>query len=170
MELDITYHPAEDRIRLLVHRPERPSEWWLTRRVALRLLQAWANKLEAVPLPPQPVTPWTPAGGPGTLAQQHALLMDAEAPRVERARPITAAAPADGTRLVHTVKLAVSQTGCQLSLVAPSNSVQLRLSRQQAHTLLEALAHAVHQGGWLEANGMPDWLGYAETAPPAPHA
>lgn len=76
-----------------------------------------------------------------------------------------APAPPDGSRLVHSVKLGVRASSCRLTLEASSTQVQLQLSRQQAHSLLDALACAVHQSGWLQTDGVPEWLGHADITP-----
>ena len=40
MKMDVTYHPAQDRIRLCLRFDAQSTDWWLTRRITLRLLQA----------------------------------------------------------------------------------------------------------------------------------
>ncbi len=166
MQIDVTYNAAEDRIRLRLHRPPQPSDWWFTRRITLRLLHGWAHKLEASPLPPLPATSWLPVGGARSVAQQHALLMDVDAPRVQAVPPAEPSSPpalADGARRVRSVSLTVGPTGCQLALKALGESVQWRLSRHEVHSLLEALALAVQRSGWLDGAQLPDWLGRADT-------
>lgn len=161
MELDVAYHAPEDRIRLLIRRPDQPSEWWLTRRATLRLLDGWVQRLESVPLPriaPAPQAPWMPPPVQ-ELGQQHAVLMELDAPRA-RMEPVTRpGSSAASGGLVSTVKLTVSTASCSLQLVAQSHQVDLKLSRKDGHALLEALACAVNRSGWLEGHVLPEWLG-----------
>ena len=51
MKMDVTYHPDQDRLRLCLRTEQQRTDWWLTRRITLRLLQALLKQLERVPLP-----------------------------------------------------------------------------------------------------------------------
>lgn len=59
MKMDVTYHPAQDRLRLCLRNDQQSTDWWLTRRLTLRLLQALLQQLERVPLPTLN-QPWLP--------------------------------------------------------------------------------------------------------------
>ena len=164
MEVDLSYVSLEDRISLCIRRQGDAEHWWLTRRLALRWLQGWADKLAAVPLPAAPQSLWTPGGGPQTTAEQHALLMEVDPPRVQTtaASPSPAAGSSGRLRLLHSVSLSVSQTSCTVTLLAQEHRLALVLTRHEAHSLLEALVQAVKGSGWLEAVPLPDWLGWSE--------
>ena len=161
VELDVAYHAPEDRIRLLIRRADQPSEWWLTRRTTLRLLDGWVQRLESVPLPritPAPEAPWMPPPV-RELGQQHAVLMELDAPRARMEACASLGSPARLGGLVSTVKLTVSASSCSLRLVAQAQQVDLTLTRKDAHALLEALACAVNRSGWLAGHVLPEWLG-----------
>ena len=89
MDIDLTYVPEQDRIRLLARHARQPSEWWMTRPMVLRLLDGWVKQLEAVPMPsppPVPAAPWMPPPVTG-LARQHTVLMEMEPPRSRSTLP-----------------------------------------------------------------------------------
>lgn len=164
MDVDLSYAASEDRIRLSIRRQGAAEQWWLTRRLALRWLQGWADKLSAVPLPALPQAPWTPSGGPQTTAAQHALLMEADPPRVQTTAvsPALSPEPAGGLRLIRSVSLSLSPMSCTVTLVAHEHRLALGLTRHEVHSLLEALVQAVKGSGWLDAALLPDWLGNAD--------
>ena len=48
MELDLSYLPQEDRMRLSLR---GQADWLVTRSLLLRLLPVWIDKLESIALP-----------------------------------------------------------------------------------------------------------------------
>lgn len=161
LEIDLAYDAVEDRLRLSLRGSRPQTDWFLTRRLTLRLLQAWLGKLEEVPLPNLPVAPWMPNLGPRELAQEHALSMEFDGPRLNPQAPRNAAAPF----LVETLNLTVSSTECGLNLVAPQASTRLTFTRRESHAMLEAVAKKARQGGWLDGLALPEWLGQGGSKP-----
>ena len=68
MELDLSYLPQEDRMRLSLR---GQADWLVTRSLLLRLLPVWVEKLESIALPAVGIPL-----GPRNLKQEHALSLE----------------------------------------------------------------------------------------------
>ena len=72
--------------------------------------------------------------------------------------------------LVHSITLAVKPIQCTLLLRTADHQLPLRLSRKDAHALLEGLAQAVLLSGWLKGHVLPAWLGQGASMEPSTDA
>ncbi len=155
MKMDVTYHPTQDRLRLCLRTEQQRTDWWLTRRLALRLLQALLSRLQQVPLPTLN-QPWLPSPGTREIAQEHAMSLEFDALVVDDPGR---APPGQTGLLVETASLTVSPTETRLELVAGKNNARLNLTRMESHALAEALALMARKGEWLTGLELPAWLG-----------
>lgn len=158
MKMDVTYHPNEDRIRLCLRTDQQSTDWWLTRRITLRLLQALLQQLERVPLPTLN-QPWLPRPAEREMAQEHAMSLEFDALVADD--PGRSTQPGQTGLLVDTASLTVSPTETRLELVAGKNNAKLNLTRMESHALVEALALMARKGQWLTSIDLPPWLGQA---------
>lgn len=156
MQIDVTYELEQDRVRLCLRNEQQRSDWWLTRRMVLRLLEGWLGKLEQVPLPAVEAA-WMPKLTARSLDQEHALSLEFNAlyrdPQAPKAQ--------DGGLLVKTIHLSVNPTESRLELVAGDNKAALNLTRKESHTLVEALAQHARKAEWLQGFQLPAWVGVA---------
>lgn len=164
MKMDLTYEPSQDRIRLCLRTGGQQADWWLTRRIALRLLTALLGQLEKVPLPVVDV-PWHPKPTAREIAQEHAMSLEFDAVSVDPAAP---RASQTGL-LVETISLTVGTVETRLELVAGKNNAKLNLTRMESHALAEALALMARKGEWLTGVDLPPWLGQAKPQPQPLH-
>ena len=161
MKMDVTYHPTEDRIRLCLRTEQQRTDWWLTRRITLRLLQALLQQLERVPLPTLN-QPWLPRPAEREMAQEHAMSLEFDALVADDpGRSVQPSQPSQTGLLVDTASLTVSPTDTRLELVAGKNNATLNLTRMESHALVEALALMARKGQWLTSIDLPPWLGQA---------
>ena len=158
MKMDVTYHPAQDRIRLCLRSDAQSTDWWLTLRITLRLLQALLQQLERVPLPTLN-QPWLPRPAEREMAQEHAMSLEFDALVADD--PGRSTQPGQTGLLVDTASLTVSPTETRLELVAGKNNAKLNLTRMESHALVEALALMARKGQWLTSIDLPPWLGQA---------
>ena len=147
MELDLTYLRQEDRLRLSLR---GQADWLVTRRLLLKLLPAWVDKLQKIDLPSVGIPL-----GPRDLGQEHALSLEFDGPKQTNFIPPQAS---DDT-LVIEIKLTVDALGAKLHLIGQGRESQLALTRKESHTLLEMLAQKARLVGWLETAQLPHWLG-----------
>ena len=158
MKMDVTYHPDQDRIRLCLRTDQQSIDWWLTRRITLRLLQALLQQLERVPLPTLN-QPWLPRPAEREMAQEHAMSLEFDALVADD--PGRSTQPGQTGLLVDTTSLTVSPTETRLELAAGKNNATLNLTRMESHALVEALALMARKGQWLTSIDLPPWLGQA---------
>ena len=156
MKMDVTYHPAQDRIRLCLRFDAQSTDWWLTRRITLRLLQALLQQLERVPLPTLN-QPWLPHPAQREIAQEHAMSLEFDALVADD--PGRSTQPGPTGLLVDTATLNVSPTETRLELAAGKNNAKLNLTRMESHALVEALALMARKGQWLTSIDLPPWIG-----------
>ncbi len=157
MKMDVTYHPNEDRIRLCLRTDQQRTDFWLTRRITLRLLQALLQQLERVPLPTIN-QPWLPPAE-REMAQEHAMSLEFDALVADD--PGRSTQPGQAGLLVDTATLNVSPTETRLELAAGKNNAKLNLTRMESHALVEALALMARKGQWLTSIDLPPWIGQA---------
>lgn len=157
MKMDLTYDPGQDRIRFCVRNDEQRSDWWMTRRISLRLLQAFLNQLEKVPLPVLD-KPWLPKTGQREIAEEHAMSLEFDAIRADP----TAPKDSQSGLLVEKVSLTVSPTDTRLELAAGSSNVRFSLTRMESHALIEAVALMARKGDWLVGVELPSWVGQTD--------
>lgn len=154
MKMDLTYEPGPDRIRLCLRADGRQADWWLTRRISLRLLTALLNQLEKVPLPVVDV-PWLPQPRTREIAQEHAMSLEFDAVSVDPKAPKAS----DSGLLVDKISLTVSPAETRLDLSAGTQTTRVNLTRMDSHALVEALALMARKGEWLVGMELPQWVG-----------
>lgn len=157
MKMDLTYDPGQDRIRLCLRTGDEQVDWWLTRRIALRLLTALLGQLEKVPLPVVDV-PWLPKPTSREIAQEHAMSLEFDAVSVDPAAP---KARHNGL-VVETISLTVTPAETRLDLSAGTSSTRVNLTRMDSHALVEALALMARKGEWLLGVKLPHWVGQTQ--------
>lgn len=147
MQLDLTYLPQEDRLRLSVR---GNADWVLTRSFLFRLIDAWLDKLQNVELPDIGI-----ALGPRDLEREHALSLEFDAPKSTN-KPSGSESVRD---LLSEVSLTVDSTGTVLLLKGQQIQTQLTLTRKESHLVLELLAKKAREIGWTDPVKWPPWLG-----------
>lgn len=147
MELDLTYLPQEDRMRLSIR---GQADWLLTRNLLVKLIPAWIDKLLSVDLPDIGI----PLGS-RDLSQEHALSLEFDGPKNTSFKP----AKASIDTLLFEIKLTVDAFGSKLQLLGDVRTSQFDLTRKESHSLLEMLTQKARIVGWLDATYLPDWLG-----------
>lgn len=156
MQIDVSYDPAQDRVRLCLRTEQQRTDWWLTRRLVFRLLEGWLGKLEQVPLPAVDAA-WMPKLAPLSVDQEHALSLEFDAVRRD---PNAPQASEEGF-LVHTINLTVSPTESFMELISGTNNASMTFTRKESHAFVEALAQSTRKSDWLKGYSLPDWLGTA---------
>ena len=139
MDLDLTYIPQEDRMRLSLR---GHLDWLVTRSLLLKLLPAWLEKLQSINLPIVGIPL-----GPRDLAQEHALSLEFDGPQATNLSPTQTSADT----LLFEIKLTVDALGAKLHLMGQGRESQLVLTRKESHTLLEMLAQKARFVGWLDS-------------------
>lgn len=137
------------------------SNWSLTRRLMMRLIKAWAAKLEEVALPS--VFGFLP-NSPRNLLHEHNLALEFDGPQSN----IDALTQIDTNvgLLIEEINLKVSSIQTQVTLRAGSEETTLILSRRETHALLEMLFVKSKHAGWLNAVTFPDWLNRRNSSKP----
>lgn len=153
MNLDISHHPDQDRLRLSLRQGGQRRDWWLTRRLVLAWVESWLAQLQAVALP-------AVAGLelPHDVQTEHRLALEFDGPAPVRV-PAGAAPAPEEQWLLQELTLSVQPTGTVLTLQAAQQQVQIQLTRKESHAVLEMLARKARAAGWLNAPAWPDWLG-----------
>jgi hypothetical protein len=165
MRLSIGYSDSEDRIWI---RTEASNTlWWVTRRLALRLIEQWALLLE------RSLADAEAGGSPedderAKAAARARALARTHGRAVEQARAAKVAPverPPAGVELVNcllaSVDLSAKGGTVRLALKAPGRTEPLAMSRDEAHRFLDALLARCRRSGWYDAK-LPGWLSAPE--------
>ena len=147
MELDLTYLPQEDRMRLSLR---SQADWLITRSLLLKLLSAWLSKLQSIDLPSVGIPL-----GPRDLSLEHALSLEFDGPQSTNFQP---SQPSTDI-LLQEIKLTVDALGAKLHMIGQGRESQLTLTRKESHIVLEMLAQKARGVGWLDSVQLPHWLG-----------
>jgi hypothetical protein len=147
MHLDLTYLPCEDRMLLTVR---GKAAWLLTRKLLVRVVIAWLKKLELVDLPNVGFEL-----GERSIELEHSLSLEFDELRSVEL-PST---PPPDTPLLSEVTLRVDSLSATIVLRGGSQSVGLKMTRKEAHLVLEMLAFKARSAGWTAAVTWPGWLG-----------
>lgn len=137
--------------------------WWLTRRLALRWICSWSERLEATASKEESL--WL-----GPREQRMALEHDLALERDEKPAPAPAPALAasQANRVLASVELHVTGRGTRCLLMGEGARLPLRLTRRQSHRMLAALIRQATLAGWLSTPALPDWLQKSEKTPGSP--
>lgn len=161
MQIDLTYIDSEDRMLLSVNTEKVNLNWWLTRKLMLRFIKAWAVRLEEVALPS--VSGFLP-NVPRNLQQEHSLALEFDGPQPKTDAPNLSKINAG--LLIEEINLKVSSIQTQVSLRGEGKETILKLSRRETHALLEMLFVKSQHAGWLNAVTFPDWLNGHKSSKP----
>jgi hypothetical protein len=138
---------------LTVNAEKYKLNWWLTRKLMLRLIKVWVEKLEEVALPSVPS--FLP-DFPRNLQQEHILALEFDGPQPKTDTPPQINAK-DGL-LIEKINLRVSSLQTHVSLRGVGEETTLKLSRRETHALLEMLFVKSKHAGWLKTVTFPYWL------------
>ena len=153
MQIDLIYIDSEDRMLLTVNAEKYKLNWWLTRKLMLRLIKVWVEKLEEVALPSVPsFLPELPRN----LQQEHSLALEFDGPQPKT--DITPQINAKVGLLIEEINLKVSSLQTYVSLRGGGEETTLKLSRRETHALLEMLFVKSKHVGWLKTVIFPYWL------------
>lgn len=151
MDIDLTFDNRNDRLLIRLHDNSTDLSWWLTRRVTLRLIKAWADKLEQIGLPKIDALPHLP---PRDIGLEHNLSLEFDGPKSKKAPFVIGHV----VHLVEEIDITVSSIGCQLHLKSKTKDTRFSLTRMQSHAILEMLSNVVKRAKWLEQIDWPKWL------------
>lgn len=150
MNLDLTYLPADDRMRFSVR---SQADWLITRRLLLKLLDAWLQKLQTIDLPAVNVPL-----GQRDIALEHALSLEFDGPHTTQQAP--KATPE--AKLLEEVSITVDKVGTQMVMRGAGVETSFSLTRMQSHMVLEMLAKKARDVQWIDAHQLPQWLGASQ--------
>ncbi len=151
MDIDLTFDNRNDRLLIRLHNNSTDLHWWLTRRVTLRLIKAWVDKLEQIGLPQINALPHLTTRDIGL---EHNLSLEFDGPKHKEASFVNEQV----VHLVEVIDITVSSIGCQLHLKSKNKAIKLSLTRMQSHAILEMLSKLVKRAKWLEQIDWPKWL------------
>lgn len=147
MQLDLSYLPDEDRMRLSLR---GHADWLITRRMLIRLVSAWVQKLEEVDLPEVGFSL-----GKRDVGMEHELSLEFDAPQATSYRP---AVQTEGI-LLSEVTMTVDQTSTQVVFKGDGKQSSMTLTRKESHMVLELLASKARAVNWVDESTWPQWLG-----------
>ncbi len=161
------YEPREDRIAAVVN-PARPDAWscWLTRRVALALLERMPEFL----LSTSTLAKRAPADMRGEFT---AFEREAAIAKTQQAMSVTPPeilkSSASAAELIDRVSIAPHGNNFRLELYGASgDGAAAGLSRAELQRILQMLQGVAVKAGWLEAPGKPQAAPMPAAAAPKP--
>ena len=149
MQLDLSYLVEEDRMRFSLR---GQSDWLITRRMLIRLISAWVQKLQEVDL--------LDVGfslGKRDVGMEHELSLEFDAPQATNYKPEVVA---EGV-LLQEITMIVDETSTQVVLKGEGKQSTLNLTRKESHMVLELLASKARSVQWVDESMWPKWLGHA---------
>ena len=153
----LTYDAQEDRLRLASRFEDGEEQvFWLTRRLADRLVGALCQALEA--------------GTDGDTPEHREALLaweqEAAQAALEVVPPVTAGEAEMPSALVHTIDFVPHANGQQLVFKAQGcEEAGFALDGAALRQWLHILHQAYRQGGWDGSDLWPDWMSAPEPAP-----
>ncbi len=151
MDIDLTFVDIEDRMHLTFTSELRTNSWWLSRRLLLRLLNVWTEKLEQIALPDISGI-FDPAHR--NMADEHNLALEFDGPQ-PKISPTRSGLQGE---LITTIDLTVSSIQTRLTLRGANKKMTLSLSRRETHAFIEMLFLKSKNAGWLKTVKYPIWL------------
>ena len=153
MQIDLTYLNTEDRMLLKIIAAKVDVSWLMTRKLLLRLVQAWTAKLEEVALPS--MIDYLPST-PRNLEQEHSLALEFDGPQTKNES--SPKFDASTAHLLLEINLKLNSIQTQLTLKGASQETKLIFSRRETHAFIEMLYVKSKQAGWFGAGSFPEWL------------
>jgi len=148
MQIDLTYIPLEDRMRLTLR---GHADWLMTRSLLMKLVSAWVDKIEAIELPAVGIPL-----GQRDIEQEHALSLEFDGPTTTQQKP---PAPSSNALLLSEISLTLDALGTKLVMRGQDQETSLILTRKESHLILEMLAKKAREVKWLDSVSWPHWLG-----------
>ena len=146
MRLDLEYLRAEDRMRFSV---KGEVDWLFTRSLLLKVVAAWAKRLEEVGLPDVGLPL-----GERNLRLEHELSLEFDGPtNSTRAMSISKC-----MNLVRLVNITVDALGSKLEIQIDAVTTTLVLTLKESHIILELFARKVNSARWNKSVAWPEWL------------
>jgi hypothetical protein len=146
MQIDLTYLPAEDRMRLSLR---GHADWWITRILLIKLINAWVQKIEGIDLPDIGI----PLGH-RDVGQEHAMSLEFDGPTSSPQK----LEPTKEATLLQEVTLSIDPLGANLVFKGQGTESNLQLTRKESHMVLEMLASKAKAVGWTDTVIWPNWL------------
>lgn len=151
VDIDLTFVEIEDRMHITVTSELKGNSWWLSRRLLLRLLTVWTEKLEQIALPN---IPGIFDATHRNIASEHSLALEFDGPK-PKSSPTRGWSQAD---LLTAIDLTVSSIQTRLTFRGVRNEMTLSLSRRETHAFIEMLFLKSKSAGWLKTAQYPKWL------------
>lgn len=151
MNIDLTFVEVEDRMHLTVSSKLKVDSWWLSRRLLLRLLSVWTDKLEQVALPDIPGILDTTHRN---IADEHNLALEFDGPKFKCNQTNVSLQG----ELLTAVDLTVNSIQSQITLRGENKKMTFSLSRRETHAFIEMLFLKSKSAGWLKIVNYPIWL------------
>jgi len=158
MSVVFGYSDSDD--RMWVRIGDGPLLWWITRRLALRMIGQWAALVErTVPAEAgagSPAAPLAAAERARQAALEHrgALVPPPSPASHAAAEP---QAPPGTSALLYGVEIAVKGEKMRFSLRSAEHRQAFETPRGDAHRLLAAFVSRCRRNGWLDSP-LPEWL------------
>ena len=151
MDIDLTFIDIEDRMQLTITSELKANSWWLSRRLLLRLLNVWTEKLEQIALPD---IPGIFDAAHRNMADEHNLALEFDGPK-PKSNPTRSDRQGE---LLTAIDLTVSSIQTRLTLRGANKEMTLSLSRRETHAFIEMLFLKSKSAGWLKTVKYPTWL------------
>lgn len=161
MKVSFGYSDSDDRMWLRAG--ETGPLWWITRRLALKLVTRWAEILErsfaesATGEDDGDALESHSAAASASLLAEHRSALDAPPPDAPEASDATSPAPPGAGMLVYSVTLGTRGDRIRLMLHSSGQRQALESGREDSHRLLAAFVSRCRRNGWLETH-LPAWL------------
>jgi hypothetical protein len=158
MSVVFGYSDSDD--RMWVRIGDGPLLWWITRRLALRMIGQWAALVERTV--PAEAGAGSPAAPPAADERTRRAALEhrgALAPQVLPAGSPAAEPPAPpGTSaLLYGAEIGVAGDKMRFVLRSAGNRQAFETPRGDAHRLLAAFVSRCRRNGWLDSP-LPEWL------------
>jgi len=151
LDIDLKFDNRNDRLLISLNEGSNDLNWWLTRRITLRLIKAWAEKLELVGLPK--IDAYN-QNYPRDISLEHKLSLEFDGPKPKKETRKTVQV----IHLVEEINISVSSLGCQLQFKSKNKDASFNITRMQSHAILEMLSSVVKKAQWLDKVEWPKWL------------
>jgi hypothetical protein len=158
MSVVFGYSDSDDRMWLRIG--DGPLLWWITRRLALRMIGQWAALVERT-LPAEAAA-GASAAQPASADRAARAALEHRGALAPSAAPAGSAAaeppaPPGASALLFGVEIAVKGEKMRFVLRSAGNRQAFETPRGDAHRLLAAFVSRCKRNGWLESP-LPEWL------------
>ena len=158
MSVVFGYSDSDDRMWIRIG--DGPLLWWITRRLALRMIGQWAALVErTVPAEAGAGSPAAPLAETERTKRAALEHRGALAPQASPAGSVAAEPPppAGTSALLYGVEIAVAGDKMRFALRSADKRQAFETPRNDAHRLLSAFVSRCRRNGWLDSP-LPEWL------------